>query len=344
MNVRSHTAASPARTPHLSVGLAWFASLKLSAAVIAAMLAGVAYSFHTGTPPTWSLAGPLVLFALNLGAAVLVNPAFRRQLPLLVFHLALVALAALVAGGRLSYLRGTLELTQGESLAGRLIEFDAGPLHPWRIGQVSFTNQGFEIDYAPGMRRGDTRNRVTWRDESGAEREAVIGDHRPLVMAGYRFYTTPNKGFAPVFLWQPHDGPPQRGTLHMPAYPVFQYGQTLEWKLPDGSQLVRASLEIDEVIIDLERPSQFRLPAEHQLRVEAGSIHTLLRPGDTVALANGTLTYEGLLTWMGYLVFYDWTLPWLAAAALLATAALGWHYWSKYGMRPWSACGSGNER
>ncbi len=344
MSTRFDTARPTARVPHLRVQVAWLASLKLSAAIIAAMLIGVAYSFQTGAPPTWSLAGPLALFALNLGAAVLVNPAFRRQLPLLVFHLALVALAALAAGGRLSYLKGTLELTQGESLAGRLIEFDAGPLHPWRLEQASFTNQGFEIDYAPGMRRGDTRNRVSWRDESGVEREAVIGDHRPLVMTGYRFYTTPNKGFAPVLVWQPHDGPPQRGSLHMPAYPVFQYGQTLEWKLPDGSQSVRVSLEIDEVIIDLEKPSRFRVPREHELRVEAGGAQTLLRPGDAVTLANGTLKYEGLLTWMGYLVFYDWTLPWLAAAALLATAALGWHYCSKYGARPWSASGSEDER
>jgi cytochrome c biogenesis protein len=40
---------------------------------------------------------------------------------------------------------------------------------------------------------------------------------------------------------------------------------------------------------------------------------------------------------MGYSVFYDWTMPWLLAACTLAVLALGWHFWSKFSVRPWQA-------
>jgi cytochrome c biogenesis protein len=50
-----------------------------------------------------------------------------------------------------------------------------------------------------------------------------------------------------------------------------------------------------------------------------------------VTLDEGVLVYEGLTAWMGYKVFYDPTLPWLAAAALLAIASLGTFCWRRFG-------------
>ena len=60
-----------------------------------------------------------------------------------------------------------------------------------------------------------------------------------------------------------------------------------------------------------------------------------LHPGQSLDLAGGRLTYKELRTWMGYTVFYDWTLPWLFAAGLIAVLSLGWHYWRKFATRPW---------
>ena len=50
-----------------------------------------------------------------------------------------------------------------------------------------------------------------------------------------------------------------------------------------------------------------------------------------MTLDEGILVYEGLTTWMGYKVFYDPTLPWLLAAALVAIAALGAFFWRRFG-------------
>lgn len=314
------------------------ASLKLTAAIIAAIAGAVAYSFRTGASSTWSLAVPLSLFAVNLGAAVATNPAFRRQSALLVFHLALLAVIMLVAAGRLTYLKGKVEISEGEAFSGEAVNAEAGPLHAWALSKVSFVNEGFSIDYAPGLRRGKTVNRVRWSDEEGREQAGWIGDHYPLVLHGYRFYTSFNKGFAPVFLWLPQSGgAPQRGTVHLPGYPAFEFQQAQDWQ-PPGSQIkVWVMLQFDEVILAPEKPSQFRLPKEHKLIVRVGDERREMVPGSRYALPEGVLVYEGLRTWMGYTVYSDWTTSWLLAACAVAVLSLGWHFWTKFAAQPWRA-------
>jgi cytochrome c biogenesis protein len=62
-----------------------------------------------------------------------------------------------------------------------------------------------------------------------------------------------------------------------------------------------------------------------------------LQPGGSVELPEGRIEYRGLRGWMGYSVFYDWTIPWLLAASLVAIGALGAHFWSKFAAKPWNA-------
>ncbi len=314
------------------------ASLKLTLAILALMGTGVLYAYFSGEGTT-ALVLPLALLALNLVAAVLANPVFRRQTALLVFHLALLAIVLLVAAGRLTYLKGQLELAEGESFSGKLTAAEAGPWHGWRLEQAAFTNLGFQIDYAPGLMRGSTRNRVAWTDSEGQGREALIGDQHPLLRAGYRFYTTPNKGFSLIFTWRPRAGQPVRGTVNLPSYPANAYGQAKEWQPPGSGLRLWTMLAFDEVLIDPERPSVFRLPQRHSVVVRvgaAGGARQELLPGARLALAEGELVYEGLSTWMGYHVFHDWTLPWLLAAALVGILSLGWHFRMKFA--PPSGC------
>jgi len=305
------------------------ASLKLTAAALLALAAGVTWAYVVRSQALAAVLAPMTLLTLNLGAAILVHPTFRRQLPLLVFHLALLALVLLAAAGRLSYLNGRVELATGEEFS-RLLDSERGPLHYSRLERVAFVNEGFEIDYAPKWKRTETRNRVRWRAADGTERSGIIGDQTPLVLEGYRFYTTSNKGFALVLEWRPANGRAARGTLHLPPYPVMQLGQQAEWLLPSTDQKVLARLRIDEELIDYEKASGFRLPPKHDVEIQVdGKSHRLV-PGSALELAGGRLGYHGLTTWMGYVVFSDWTLPWLLAAALLAAGTLAWHFWRKY--------------
>jgi hypothetical protein len=303
---------------------AHFGSLRTTLALLA-LLAAVVIARPSFAP----LGVALGLLAINLLAALVVHPLLRRQLPLLVFHLALLALLLLVGVGRMAALDGRFELTQGVPFDGHLLDKDAGPLYDAPLQRLAFVHHGFEIDYAPGRQRGATRNPVSWRGDDSTPRNAVIGDHRPLVIDGHRIYTSPNKGFAPLLRWLPTRGEAVRGAVHLPSFPMHELRQSREWALPDGRE-VWVLLQFDENLIDPDKNSAFRLPEAHRLIVRIGSQRAALAPGERLALDGGTLVYEGLRTWMGYRVAYDPTLPWLLAASLLAALSLAWHYARKF--------------
>lgn len=305
--------------------------------LLAVLAVAVLLAYQSEEWRNWPLALPLVALSANLLAAVTSNGIFRRQLPLLVFHLALVALLLLVAAGRLSYLKGTLELTEGATFEGLLTSMEAAPFHAGDLAKIRFSNEGFSIDYAPGLQRGPTRNRVSWLDDDGHRRQQVIGDQDPLRIKGYRFYTSFNKGFAPLFLWQPANGEPQLGAVHLPAYPLHELRQAREWMPPGSRAPVWIMLQFDEKLLDPAAPTTFRLPEKYRLVARFGDRRVELLPGQSLRLPEGNLSFQGLTTWMGYNVFYDWTLPWLAAACGVAVLSLGWHFWRKFATKPWDA-------
>ena len=309
--------------------LAHFGSLRTTLVGMALLAGAVLSSQVESWPAMLALGTAMALLALNLIAALVVHPAFRRQLPLLVFHLALLALVVLVALGRMTALDGRFELTQGVGFDGTLIESRTGRWHRDGLARLIFRHDGFEIDYAPGRKRGATRNPVTWIDADGRPRSAVIGDHRPLMLNGYRIYTTSNKGFAPLLTWRPRQGEPETGAVHLPSFPVHELRQSREWPLPDGRS-AWVMLQFDQTLIDPNAQSNFRLPETHKLVLRIDALRAELAPGERIELVGGTLVYEGLRTWMGYRVAYDWTLPWLLAAALLAALALAWHYTQRF--------------
>jgi len=303
---------------------AHFGSLRTTLALFALLGAVVLLR-----PALWPLSLVIGALALNLAAALVVHPALRLKLPLLVSHLALLALVVLVAIGRLTALDGRFELTQGVPFDGTLIDRDAGLLHVDRLQSLVFQHHGFEIDYAPGRKRGATRNGVTWQGDDGQPRSAVIGDHHPLLLQGHRFYTSPNKGFAPLLRWVPERGEPQLGAVHLPSFPAQELQQSRAWLLPDGRE-AWVMLHIDDKLIDPMAETRFTMPQQFRLVVRIGEQRAELTPGQSLAVSGGSLVFEELRTWMGYRVAYDPSLPWLLAAALLAALALGVHYVQKF--------------
>lgn len=287
---------------------------------------------HSAAP--W-LAAPLLLLALNLIAAVATNGVFRRQMPLLAFHLALITLVLLAAAGRLMYLKGTAEVTEGTDFAG-LKSRDAGPLHAGRIDDVHFTNDGFEISYMPGPVLDRNVNRLRWHDAEGAEHSTEIEQNKPLILYGYRIYPTSNKGFAPLFLWQPAVGQPVLAAVHLPSYPANATAQAQTWRPAGSKSDIWVMLNIDESLIPADRASRFRLPDKKNIVVRYQKLRWEMHPGERITLPDGTLEYRELRTWMGYRFFYDWTIPWLLAACAVAVLSMSWHFWNKFAATPWN--------
>jgi cytochrome c biogenesis protein len=321
--------SSPGRAPSF---LAALASTRVTLVALAGIAAGVVAHTQLEGGAAGLLAALFAVGAANLLAAIVVQPRLRADLPLLVLHVALLAILLLAGIGRLTTLTGTLELAQGEIFDGQLITREAGPMHPDGLARLRFVNDGFTVEYAEGWRRGRTTNHVRVFGSGGEVVNRVIGDIDALVIDGYRFYTTSNKGYAFIFRWVPRSGEAmERGAVHLPSYPMHQHRQAQTWRIPGTGRDAWVMLDMDRPAIDPNRESWFRLPESHRLVIVVDGDRRELAAGESLRLEEGILVYEGLTAWMGYRVFYDPTLPWLAAASLLAIAALGAFFWRRFG-------------
>lgn len=309
-------------------------SLKVALIILMLLLAGVLAVLEMDAKPTWALALPLLLFALNLLAAILTQPKFRGQLWLLAFHVSLLVMVLLAGIGRLTYLNAHAEVSSGQEFDGELLDIEQGPLHPGHYSGVRFENLGFDIHYHLGLTRGATYNRVRW-EEGGQIRTAEIGDQTPLVLGGYRFYTSFNKGFAPYFTWTSMRGSVTSGTVHLPSWPLNEYSQSQEWLPPDRERPIWIQLQFEDLILDPLASSRYRVPKDPMIVVRDRDQRYELLPGETVEIAGGLLTFHEVSTWMGYKVFYDPTIPWLMAASMLAVLCLAMHFLQKFRGRPW---------
>lgn len=308
------------------------ASLRLTLVGMLLLAFGAALSYNNpATTSVWVLVAPMSLLAVNLLAAIITNPRINRRGGLLTFHLALLGVVVLAAIGRLTHLEAHIELLQDTAFASaELFDDSRGPWHSGRLDQVQFVQGPYTVDYAPGMVRGLTRSQVQVPDGRGGWEAKVVGDDRPLIMEGYRFYTSFNKGFAPILTWIPDQGAPQTGAVHMPSYPLFEFKQDNSWTPPGGPEIkfwLRLTTGMDEKTAWVLDGSK----ARGVLVVNTGGQRLELQPGDSAKLPGGQLRYERLSTWMGYKIFYDPTLKWLFMVAMTGVLGMAAHFWRKFG-------------
>lgn len=311
------------------------ASLRLTLALLGLLLVAVVADQRFPAHGRWLVAVPLLLLSINLLAAIIANPRFRRQPALLVFHLALLALVLLAGVGRLTYLVGRIELTEGEVFEGVPLETKVGYLHPGGLERLRLVNDGVRIDYSAYGAIQDIENRVRWAMDGGAWQRAAVGIQSPLRAGGYRLYVTSGKGFAPVFEWQPTGGAVTSGSVHLPRFPSDDFAQAAEWCLPDAGGCFWVQLHFARPVLPTGQAARLTAPADHWLVIRHGDLRHELRPGTTLTLPNGRLTYRELRLWMGYHVDYDWTPPWLLAAGTVAVFALGGHFWRRFATTGW---------
>ena len=279
----------------------------------------------------WFLIPPVLLLIINFMAALVVRRVMLNNIPLMLFHFALIMLVGLSMLGQMSYLKATLELATNEEFSGHLENVQQGIWHQYGLNNTRFTNLGFVINYHKGVKRDNTLNRIAVTGIDGAQKIMEIGDHVPLVIGHYRFYTSHNKGYAPVFEWKGNQAKQSvTGSIHLPAYPVHEYKQALEWQIPGGQQKIWTQLKIEDDVLPLDRDFQFQLPQQHRLIIRQNDQRFELLPGEELELDSGVLKYQGLSSWMGYEVDYDWTRPWLLATCLIALFNLFLHFLLKF--------------
>ncbi|HEC19931.1 MAG TPA: hypothetical protein ENI97_11385 [Gammaproteobacteria bacterium] len=313
------------------------ASLKFTLVGMILLAGGAMLSY--GNPvdvSVWVLVVPLALLALNLFAAIVTNPRINRQPGLLVFHVCLLATVLLAGVGRLTHLDGHIELAENQAFnKDELLDVQKGPWHRGNLDKVHFIQGRYTVDYAPGLKRGLTHSQVFVPRPDGTLEERDVGDDRPLILQRYRFYTTFNKGFAPILTWIPAQGAPITGRINMPSYPLFEYKQDNRWTPPGTGEVIKfwlqlkTGLNLDEAwVLDGRNASA-------TLVVTAGDKRVEMQPGEEVQLGPGRLRFESLTTWMGYRVFYDPTLQWLFWVSIAGVLGLTHFFWTKLNLAPW---------
>lgn len=314
-----------------------FSSLKITLVGMGLLVIGATLSY--GNPQgtsVWVLIVPMAILAINLIAAITTNARINQQPGLLVFHVSLLLILLLATVGRLTHMDAHLELVVGtEFEPGKLLETNAGPLHLGDLDNVHFVQGPFTVEYAPGMQRGLTYSHVKVKTIDGKWEDRVVGDDRPLLIDGYRFYTTFNKGFTSVLTWIPANGDPITGTINMPSYPLFEYKQDNRWNPPGSDaeikfwlQLNTAMKEDDHWILDGRTSSGVLIVTTDEKRHE-------VQLGQSVQLSNGRLRFDALTMWMGYRLFYDPTIQWMFFVSVMGVLGLAQYFWKKTNLQPW---------
>lgn len=311
------------------------ASPRLTVAWFLFFAAAALWVAQGGAEPTAWMALPFAVLFINVAAAIVVQRRFRADLPLLLFHLALLALVTLVVVGRATHFEGNLRLTSGAAFAGEWLRTDMGPLHGQTYMQLRFANDGFVEEYPSGGAFHYTRNAVRWWDDRGFPVQAEIGDDRALVLMGYRIFATRNRGYAALFRWQPKEGGSHEGSALLPLPDSQGFSSGIELDLPDGPQIWG----------QLQFPAPLPVPAagarrsnlgagevDHRLVLRLGETRHELVSGSAIDLPGGRLTYVRLTSWMGYRVVYDPTVPWILATVAFGLVSLLWFY-----VRRWKA-------
>ncbi len=309
------------------------ASLKLT--LLGLLLLGVAawlVQARTQGAVYWLVAA-LLLLAWNLICAIVVDRRFRARGALLGFHICLLVLVLLLAVGSLMRLEGTVELAEGQSFAPELVEvFTQGPWHAWALASEAFEQGPITVNYGPGVMRQRTRSQAWIQGDAGERALVEVEEGAPLVVQGYRFYTTSNKGYSIALRWEGDDGTMALGAVNLPSYPLMASEQRNSWRTPGGEEL-----ELGVELQGVEESKSWVLRSEGvdaQLRVAHGEEVRQLKRGEVLALRGGRLYFEGLRMWMGYLVYYDPTLPYLFAASVGAVLLMALHFRAALWMQP----------
>lgn len=199
----------------------------------------------------WAVTLSLLVLGTNLLAALLWDKRLRGHPALFLFHVGLLLIGVLAGWGQLAEFKGRLVLAEGQQFHPSLVEtVEHGPMHPSLPQEGRFRQGAVAVDYRAGMHRGRTHSQLRFADG----RDVHVGDDIPLLVDGYRFYTTSNKGFAAYLEWTSSDGTVELGVVHLPSYPIREMTQFNRWRTPAGEDL---EFSLDLPVI--ERGQDWRL-------------------------------------------------------------------------------------
>lgn len=306
----------------------WLASLRLAwAAMFALVVTIIVARFSADVGYVW-ISLPLALMVVNLLAALATNVRLRREPALIVFHLALVALCLLAGLDALTRFHGRIELVEGQTLQAAEVQvIERGIWHRPRLGEVVLKQESIEVEFAPGLIRQQTRSTVS-TPEGRRETRVDLGEARALMLLGYRFATTSNKGHAMVLSWRDINGGVMQGAVHFPSYPAHEWRQQRTWHTPAGEAITLALKPHMRPPVDSSwvlRSREVRADAT----LSAHNVSRALVPGKWHELRGGALRLDEVRLWMGYRIDYQPLMQWMLVVSLVGIASLACYFYKR---------------
>lgn len=313
------------------------ASLRLTFVGLGLLAAGAGIGV---LQPQWlrPLVGVAIgVLVVNLLAAIAFTPAFRRQLPLMTFHVALLLLAVLVLASVLTAFKGSSEIAEGQWFDGQMVRHSAGAWHDNHRLRLPIFLDRVDLRLRPDGRVADMQGFLRVEEDGVASRR-VLTLNEAVRVNGVQITRAPARGYAALLAWTAAGGgeAPAFGTVHFPPIPVDPHALTASWTLPaDGRQMwLKLELPASQPPV---ADAVVRPPAHAELVIrDDRDLRRVLRRGEEVSLPGGTLRFVELRWWIGLSFHYDPAQPWLLAASLVAVAALGWHFWRKFARVSWA--------
>lgn len=316
-------------TPRHLAMIRALASPRLMVAFFALMALAALIAARGDVAPTWAVLPVFLLLGINLGAAIVSHPRFRSDLPLLVFHLALLVFVSQLAWARLTYFEGRVALTVGSQFDGEWSRQQGGPLSHTPGSEIRFANDGFVERFSDKGDHLGTFTRVLWQNAAGRSGISEVSDDQPLVLDELRIYPTRDRGYAPLFKWAPNAGNAEMGAVHLRDQGRGGFTPDGGWQLPNGPEMWAMVEPLDATAARAPRRTRRDLDAAslpHRLVVRVGSTRHEMRPGESIDLPSGRLTYTALRSWLGYRAAYDPAPTWMIASIAVAIASLIAYY------------------
>ncbi len=302
------------------------ASLQVTLAGLFVFALGLAVISLEYNNATLAISPGFAILLVNLICAILIKEKINRNPALLIFHLSLLSLMCLIIASRLTYMKGWLQVNEGEKFTQMSGILHQGIFHSNPLQTLNFQQLNFKTTIQDG-RRIKTQSFIR---QAQSEKPFIIQDQTPMTIGAYQFTLSSHIGYSLLLNWQ-SDFNYVEGSIKLPAYSRYRIlSQT--WTIPNTELELELHLEMDN---QSEMRGHFKQLKDYQLLIFYQNREIILKKGESYQFEQGRLSFYGLKRWIGYDVFYDWTIPWLLATCLLAIGSLALFLWQKNNSIKW---------
>lgn len=314
--------------------LSLFASRKTAIILlIAAMLTSLLYA-QFDLANNYPLLLILALLTINLVTCLILNSKriWRRSPALYLFHIGLIGIAVFSLIGGLTYFHGYFRLAEKQEVQDDFSGTKKGLLYKNKLDGLLLSLEESRVEFHGndlGVATDEQTMLLRRPGEAGAITTLIF--NKPLLVGHYRFYLAMDHGYAVVFKFTDRNSNTYPGVVYLADYPINRTRQIESFTVPGStSGQISVRSKLDSWPYNPKAEWSLDIPENPQITVNyssKGRRHSAnLKQGEELRLGGGTLTFESMRRWHGFLVDYDPARIYLSISVAIGLIGLTWHY------------------